>query len=224
MRTRTLMSPEGTLELIDLTHASDREAMSAILEARRGGRPGRRAGPALMIDFGPLGGTRREPAAAACDEEPRAQPRARGGEHDGAARDGVTFSLPNLGDVLRQMAGAPGGEPGPDGAPEAAGTEERPQVEQILTRRTIVVEESGAGKMVAAAVVGFGLGVAAVFLSRRFRYVAPPSPRRERPRTGYRAADTEEDAAWRATLAELERLHCADSGDDPEGDEPPIEG
>jgi hypothetical protein len=215
------MSPEGTLELIDLTHASDREAMSAILEARRGGRPGRRAGPALMIDFGPLGGTRREPAAA-CDEEPRAQPRARGGEHDRAACDGVTFSLRNLGDVLRQMATAPGAEPGPEGAPEAAGTKERPQIEQILTRRTIVVEESGAGKMVAAAVVGFSLGAAAVFLSRRFRYVAPPSPRRERPRTGYRAADTEEDAAWRATLAELERLHCADPGDDSDDDEPPL--
>jgi hypothetical protein len=77
--------------------------------------------------------------------------------------------------------------------------------------------------MMAAALVGFGLGAAAVFLARRLRYVAPPSPRRERPRTGYRAAaDTEEDAAWRATLAELERLHCADSGEDQDDDEPPL--
>ncbi len=223
MRTRTLMSPEGTLEVFDLTHASDEEAMSAILQARRGGRPGRPSGPALMIDFGLPGGTRREPATAAGGGEPPAPSRARGREHARPAHDGAAFSFPNLGEVLRQMASAPGGEPAPESAPEAAGTEGRSEIERILTRRTIVIEEDGSGKVMAAAVAGFGLGAAAMFLARRFRYVAPPSSRRERTRTPYRAADTEDDAAWRATLAEIERLHCGDSDDDPDDDEPSVE-
>ncbi|HET7461166.1 MAG TPA: hypothetical protein VFJ82_07950, partial [Longimicrobium sp.] len=71
MRTRRpTMSLEGTLEVIDLSHASDEEAMAAVLQelrARREGRPRRQNGPALMIELGRLDGARGQPAAGAGD-------------------------------------------------------------------------------------------------------------------------------------------------------------
>lgn len=219
---RPTMSLEGTLEMIDLTHASDEEAMSTVLRelrARRERRPRGRTGPAVMIELGRADGARGEPAGDASDAEPRAPRRGRRHDHGSAGPDAAPFSFADLGAVLREMAGARADAPEPETTqarePGLEEGEERAEVEQILTRRTLIMEEDGAGKMMAAAVVGFGLGAAAMFLARNFRYVAPPPSRPQRPRKPRLSPD---EAAWQAQLDEIARRY-ADPGDEEEDDD-----
>jgi len=222
MRThRPMMSLEGTLELIDLTHASEGEALAAIRQARREGRPRRPNGRAVVIDLGTLGAPRQEPDSAAGAAEPRAPRHANGGASAGAAGGEPPFSFATFADVLRRMR-PPEAAPRPEEACMSGGTEERTEMEQVFSRRTLVIEEEGAGKMVAAAVAGFGLGAAAVFLARRLRYVPPAPSHQERPRSTYPASHIASDAGWQAQLEEIERRFADGSSDDPDDDEPSL--
>lgn len=221
MRTRRpTMSMEGTIEVIDLTHASEEEAMATLLRelrSRRERRSGTPAGPALVFELGRLRGARGEPPDRAPDVPAGA--RAEGGR---AAQDPPPFSFADLGDVLRQMAAAPGDGAAPeperagDQEPAPAPPEERAEMEQFFAERTVILKGDAAGKMMAAAVVGFGLGAAAMLLARRVRYVAPPSSRRERPRRP--RVHVASDAEWQAQLDEIARRY-ADPGDSSDGDD-----
>lgn len=222
MRTRPMMSMEGTLEVIDLTHVSEEEAMTTLLRelrSRREGRPGRSAGPALVIELGRLNGAGDESPAGAGDGEPGAPRRPRG-ERARGGPEAAPFSFADLGAVLRQMAQAPGDAPESESAksepPAPTGAEDRSEVEQFFARRTVIVEDDGTGKMMAAAMVGFGLGAAAMFVARRFRYVAPPSSRTQRPRTPHRSPE----ADWQAQLDELARRYTSPGGDEQDDEEP----
>jgi hypothetical protein len=218
------LSLEGTLEVIDLTHASDEEAMSTVLRelrARRERRPRRRTGPAVMIERGRLDGARGEQADPAPGDEPRARSRARGRDHGSAGPDAAPFSFADLGAVLREMAGAPEPEMPHAREPALEQAEERAEVEQVFTRRTLIMEDVGAGKRMAAAVVGFGLGAAAMFLARHFRYVPPPPSRRPRPQ---KPRLSPEEAAWQAQLDEIARRYTDPAGDEEDEEEPSPRG
>src|SRR5215218_5318855 len=111
---RPPISLEGTLEVIDLSHASDEEAAMAVLreiKARRNRRPRAANGPALVIELDRLNGASdgppRDPGAGY-----RSAPRhAGGGDTSRGERRTVPFSLADLGEVLRRMSGAPGDAP-----------------------------------------------------------------------------------------------------------------
>jgi len=218
---RPTMSMEGTIEVIDLTHASEEEAMATLLReirSRREGRSGRPAGPAVVIDLGRLAGARDQPGSEAADHAPRAPGRAGGGRPEPGTQPS---SFLDLADILRQMAAAPGDGAAPDSteerepAPDEVGA--RSEVEQFFARRTLIMEDDG-GKMVAAGVVGFGLGAAAMFLARRFRYVAPSSSRPQRPRRPHPHIPS--DAEWQAQLDEIARRYADPDGDEQDEDEP----
>ncbi|HET7234191.1 MAG TPA: hypothetical protein VFJ16_29525 [Longimicrobium sp.] len=154
-----------------------RALLADILSRRMGGCPHAADGPALVIgiDLGIEAKNGETPGEAP------GRPRGAHAEENAAGHDRApAFSFGGLREALEAMASAPAGgpEPGEDGgAPAAEQVEEREEFEEFYHRQTLVIEDDSRGKMVTAAVVGFGLGAAAMFLARHLQPAMPGEPR-----------------------------------------------
>jgi hypothetical protein len=225
---------EGTLEIIDLSHASEEDAMRAVLQelrARREGRPRRGNGSPFTVEFGHAPGHPGASARAPRAQEPPAPRHAPAGAGDGDGTAPLCFA--SFGELLRYAAAArmrregetadapeepepPCAHAGPaDHAEHILHLEEHGAMEQFLAERTVIFEDDGAGRMAAAAVVGFGLGAAAMYLARRFRYAPPPSVRHDRPRHPRR----ESDVPWHSPLDTFDFGFSGDPGDEQDDEE-----
>jgi hypothetical protein len=184
---RTQASPEGSPDVLDEPSRGSgksprQHAIRALLEDimnhRKGGCPHAAGGPALVIgiDLGIEGENGGAPG-----EAPGCSQRAR--ERESAGSDGCAppFPFSGLRQALEAMASAPGGGPRPgEGAPaaeQADGREEFAEVEEFYHQQTLMIEDEGRGKLVTAAVVGFGMGAAAMFLARHLQPSGTRVPR-----------------------------------------------